>query len=83
MTPVSLGVTFDAKMTYEKQLRSVSIAATLEAWYHQKVLASISGSVTPEIFLKLSTAGLGVLFRTVVLSCRFTPQTTGQSCQER
>ena len=39
---VILGVTFDAKMTFEKHLRSVSSAAAAEAWYHEKVLAGIS-----------------------------------------
>ena len=35
-----LGVTFDSKMTFEKHLRSVSRAS--EAWYLEKVLASVS-----------------------------------------
>ena len=34
---VIFGVIFDAKMTFEKHLRSVS-----EAWYYEKVLAGIS-----------------------------------------
>ena len=39
---VILGVTFDAKMTFEKHLRSVSsVAAQIEAWYYEKVLAGI------------------------------------------
>ena len=40
---VILGVTFDAKMTSEKHLRSVSRAAAQKLnWHHEKVLASIS-----------------------------------------
>ena len=41
---VILGVTFDAKMTFEKHLRSVSSAAAprLRIMYHKKVLAGIS-----------------------------------------
>ena len=40
---VILGVTFDAKMTFEKHLRSVSSAAAQRLnWYHEKVLADIS-----------------------------------------
>ena len=38
---VVLGMTLDAKMTFEKNLRSVSSSSS-EAWYHEKVLASIS-----------------------------------------
>ena len=38
---VILGVTFDATMTFEKHLRSVSSAAA-EAWYYEKVLEDIS-----------------------------------------
>ena len=34
-----------------------------------------------EIFLELCPVGLGVLFSSVVPGCRFTPLTTGQSCQ--
>ena len=37
-----LGVTFDAQMTFEKHIRSVSSAAAAEAWYHEKILAGIS-----------------------------------------
>ena len=39
---VIMGGTFDAKMTFEKHLRSVSSAASSEAWLHEKVLARIS-----------------------------------------
>ena len=35
-----------------------------------------------EIFLELCPAGFGALLSSVVLSCRLTPYTTGQSCQE-
>ena len=38
---VILGVTFDAKKTFEKHLRAVSSVA-VQTWYHEKVLASIS-----------------------------------------
>ena len=36
-----LGVTFDAKMTFEKHLRRFQCCSS-EAWYHEKVLACIS-----------------------------------------
>ena len=36
---VILGVTFDAKITFEKQLFQ---HCSSEAWYHEKVLAGIS-----------------------------------------
>ena len=48
---VILGVTYDVKMTFEEQLRSVSSATapslcfqcySSEAWYHEKVQAGIS-----------------------------------------
>ena len=39
---VILGVTFDAKLTFEKHLRSVLQCCSSEAWYHEKVLAGIS-----------------------------------------
>ena len=38
---VILGVTFDSKMTFEKQLRSVSRAASQKTWYLEEVLASV------------------------------------------
>ena len=53
----------------------------LRGMVSEKVLASISWSVSPEIFLELYPAGLGVLLSSVVLGCRFTSQTTRQSCQ--
>ena len=40
---VILGVTFDAKMTFEKHAPSLCFRrCSSEAWYHEKVLTSIS-----------------------------------------
>ena len=39
---VILGVTFNAKMTFEKHLRSVSSVAAQGLLYNEKVLAGIS-----------------------------------------
>ena len=70
---VILWVIFDAKMTFEKHLRSVSTAAA-QRLYHEKVLAGFSRSVAScEIFLELCADGFGVLLSSVVLSCRLTP----------
>ena len=38
---VIFGLTFDAKMTFEKHLRCFQCCSS-EAWYHEKVLASNS-----------------------------------------
>ena len=64
---VILSVTFDAKMTPEKRLRSVSIAAAQRLGImHEKDLASISWSVAPsEIFFELCPVGLVVLLISV------------------
>ena len=39
--PVILGVTFDSKMTFKKDLRSISRSSFSTAWYLEEVLASI------------------------------------------
>ena len=39
---VILGVTFDAKMTFEKHLRLCCQCCSSEVWYHEKVLAGVS-----------------------------------------
>ena len=58
---VILGVTFDAKMFQ---------CCSSEAWYHEKVQASISLSVaSSEIFLELCPAGFVVLLSSEMLSC--------------
>ena len=70
-----LGVTFDAKMTFGKLLRSVTSAAaqrlgtTRKYWqvFHDRYIAS------SETFLELCPAGFGVLLSSVTLSCRLTP----------
>ena len=70
---VILGVVFDAKMTFEKHLLSVSSAAAQrlgimrKSWqiFHDRSLLLI-------YFLELCPAGFGVLLSSVVLSCRLT-----------
>ena len=70
---VIMGVTFDAKMTFEKHLHSVSSAAAQrlgimrKSWqvFHDRSLLLRS-------FWSLS-CGFGVLLSRVVLSCRLAP----------
>ena len=74
---VVLGMTFNSKGDIWVAPSLCFQSCSSEAWYHQKVLASISWSVThSEIFFLFCPAGLGVLLSIMVLSCQFT------SCQE-
>ena len=71
---VILGVMFDAKMTFEKHLHSVSSAAAQrlrimrKSWkvFHDRLLLL-------RFFLELCPAGFGVLFSCVALSYQLTP----------
>ena len=72
---VTLGVTFDSKLTYEKHLRSVTRAASQrlgilrKSWlvFHDRSLLGrcFRGLICPSSF--------GVLYCSLVLGCRYTP----------
>ena len=65
----AMGVTFVAKVTFEK-IFALSCAAAQWFGIMRKSLADISRKVAPtEIFLELCPAGLGVLISSVILSC--------------
>ena len=68
---VILGVTFDAKITFEKHFRSFQRCCS-EAWYgkHWQILRD--QSLLLRSFFKFCPAGLRKLVSRVVISCRFT-----------
>ena len=68
---VILGVSYDAKMNFEKHLRSVSSAAAQSLGIMRKSWQVFHAP--SEIFLELCPAGFGVLLSSVVLCCRLTP----------
>ena len=71
---VILGVTFDAKMTFEKHLRSVSSASAQKLGIMRKSFQVFHDrSFLLRFFFELFPAGFGVLLNSVVLSCRLTP----------
>ena len=71
---VILGVAFDAKMTFEKHLRSVySAAAQMLGIMRQSWQVFHDRSLLVRSFFELCPAGFGTLLSTVVLSCRLTP----------
>ena len=81
---VILGVIFYAKITFVKHLRSVVKAAVQRvdiAWLSRVKYYRIDRF---EIYpYEIATSGtIMVLFIRAMLSCRFTPYTTGQSCKE-
>ena len=65
-------MTFNAKMTFENHLRSVSSAAAQKLGIMRKFWQVFHDrSLLPRSFLELCPAGFGVLLTCVVLSCRF------------
>ena len=71
---VILGVTFDAKMTFEKHLRTVSSAAAQRLGIMRKSWQVFHDqSLLLRSFLELRPSGFGVLLSCVVLSCQLTP----------
>ena len=71
---VILGVTFDAMMTLEKHLRSVSSAAAQRVGIMRKSWQVFHDrSLLVRSFLSFVLHGFGVLLSSVVLSCRHTP----------
>ena len=63
---VILGVTFHVKMIFEKQLRCFQ-SYSLEVWYREKVVASVSLSITPpKITSEFCPAGRRELFSSVM-----------------
>ena len=69
---VVLTVTFDAKMTFEKQHLCVSSAAAQRLVIMRKSGQVFHDQLLSEIFLELCSDGLGVFIRIVVFGCRFT-----------
>ena len=73
-----LGVTFDSKKTFEKNICSDSIAASRRLAILRKYWRVFYNRLLlGRCFRCFVLPALGILFCSVVLGCRYSPETTG------